>query len=119
MKKTMILFLVLALMLSMVACGGSKSVVGKWARTGRDSIAFIFYENGDYESHNSDFGGRSFSKFELLSDGTLLLKSSLGDLLRTFEKTNSKEPGEYEYYIKGDILIVGDYDETTEYERLR
>ena len=120
MKKSLGLLAIVLLLgticFSFVGCSGRSSIVGNWALKGESEATVHFYENGDLDVPYSMSGSQmAAEKYEVMSDGTMFLKSAIGDTLRTLTKVNTKNCEGDEYYLSGNTLILdGD-----EYQRVK
>ena len=108
--RFLVLALTLTMILSLVACGKSRtSIVGTWSSDDGEEV--LIYDGGWWESCD---------RYSVDDDGTLVLSSSKGNIdSKRFRKQDSAEDVEENggYYLSGNKLIILDFRTLRSYTR--
>lgn len=116
------LALTLTMILSLVACGKSRtSIVGTWSSDDGEEV-LIFNKDGTCSVPFTYDGGwwESCDRYSVDDDGTLVLSSSKGNIdSKRFRKQDSAEDVEENggYYLSGNKLIILDFRTLRSYTR--
>ena len=111
--RFLVLALTLTMILSLVACGKSRtSIVGTWSSDDGEEV-LIFNKDGTCSVPFTYDGGwwESCDRYSVDDDGTLVLSSSKGNIdSKRFRKQDSAEDVEENggYYLSGNKLIILD-----------
>ena len=105
-KKLVSLVLMLIFVLSLVACGNSKSVVGSWSCTKDDNVySYVFEKDG---TGTVGIGGITLDTEYKVEDNKIsIIMSYLGQ----------SQTSELTYSIKNDVLTHTDGTDTLELEK--
>ena len=112
--RFLVLALTLTMILSLVACGKSRtSIVGTWSSDDGEEV-LIFNKDGTCSVPFTYDGGwwESCDRYSVDDDGTLVLSSSKGNIdSKRFRKQDSAEDVEENggYYLSGNKLIILDF----------
>ena len=120
--RFLVLALTLTMILSLVACGKSRtSIVGTWSSDDGEEV-LIFNKDGTCSVPFTYDGGwwESCDRYSVDDDGTLVLSSSKGNIdSKRFRKQDSAEDVEENggYYLSGNKLIILDFRTLRSYTR--
>lgn len=120
--RFLVLALTLTMILSLVACGKSRtSFVGTWSSDDGEEV-LIFNKDGTCSVPFTYDGGwwESCDRYSVDDDGTLVLSSSKGNIdSKRFRKQDSAEDVEENggYYLSGNKLIILDFRTLRSYTR--
>lgn len=120
--RFLVLALTLTMILSLVACGKSRtSIVGTWSSDDGEEV-LIFNKDGTCSVPFTYDGGQweSCDRYSVDDDGTLVLSSSKGNIdSKRFRKQDSAEDVEENggYYLSGNKLIILDFRTLRSYTR--
>lgn len=120
--RFLVLALTLTMILSLVACGKSRtSIVGTWSSDDGQEV-LIFNKDGTCSVPFTYDGGwwESCDRYSVDDDGTLVLSSSKGNIdSKRFRKQDSAEDVEENggYYLSGNKLIILDFRTLRSYTR--
>ena len=118
--RFLVLALTLTMILSLVACGKSRtSIVGTWSSDDGEEV-LIFNKDGTCSVPFTYDGGwwESCDRYSVDDDGTLVLSSSKGNIdSKRFRKQDSAEDVEENggYYLSGNKLIILDFRTLSSY----
>lgn len=120
--RFLVLALTLTMILSLVACGKSRtSIVGTWSSDDGEEV-LIFNKDGTCSVPFTYDGGwwESCDRYSVDDDGRLVLSSSKGNIdSKRFRKQDSAEDVEENggYYLSGNKLIILDFRTLRSYTR--
>lgn len=121
--RFLVLALTLTMILSLVACGKSRtSIVGTWSSDDGEEV-LIFNKDGTCSVPFTYDGGwwESCDRYSVDDDGTLVLSSSKGNIASKRFNENRTAPEDVEenggYYLSGNKLIILDFRTLRSYTR--